>query len=101
MTDVIGRQLPMSAISNAVLLSGEEQRRVLALPREEIDAGVTEAVREERALIAEAVGPSGTMGPVPSSFMTTMVRDADRRAYTYACKTACKSFQIPGINSVQ
>jgi hypothetical protein len=84
MTEVLGRQLPMSAISNAVLLSEEEQRRVLALPREEVDAGVTEAIREERGRIAEAVGPGATMGPIPSSFMTTMIRDADRRAFTYA-----------------
>ncbi len=62
MTEVLGRQLPMSAISNAVLLSAEEQRRVLALSREEVDAGVTESIREERARIAEAFGAGGTMG---------------------------------------
>jgi hypothetical protein len=86
MTEVLGRQLPMSAISNAVLLSGEEQRRLLALPREEINTGVTEAIREERARVAGAAGFGGTMGPVPSSFMTTMVRDGDRRAFTYAVR---------------
>jgi hypothetical protein len=38
MTDVLGRQLPMAAMSNAVLLQPDEQKRVLALARNEIDA---------------------------------------------------------------
>lgn len=84
MTEVLGRQLPMSAMSNAILLNLDEQQRVLALPREEINVGITQAIRDERDKIAAAIGPGGTMGPVPSSFSTTMVRDALRSACTYA-----------------
>ncbi|MDR3561963.1 MAG: hypothetical protein P4N59_11090 [Negativicutes bacterium] len=85
MTEVLGRQLPMAAMSNAILLSMDEQRRVLALPRNEVDVGITQAIRDERDRIAAAIGPGGgTMGPLPSSFSTTMVRDAFREACTYA-----------------
>lgn len=84
MTDVLGRQLPMAAMSNAIQLGHEEKRRILALPREEIDVGTTQAIRDERDRIAGAVGPGGTMGPVPFSFLTTMRRDATREATTYA-----------------
>lgn len=84
MTEVLGHQLSMAAIKNAILLDKDEQQRVLALPREEIDVGITQAIRDERDKIAAAVGPGGTMGPVPSSFSTTMIRDAFREAWTYA-----------------
>lgn len=84
MTEVLGRQLPMAAMSNAILLRLDEQQRVLALAREEIDVGLTQAIRDERDKIAAVVGPGGTMGPVPSSFSTTMVRDTFREACTYA-----------------
>lgn len=84
MTEVLGRQLPMSAMSNAVLLTPEEQQRILALPREEMDVGQTKAIRDERERIAAAIGPGGTMGPVPSSFTKTVIRDALREACTYA-----------------
>jgi hypothetical protein len=84
MTKVLGRQLPMTAMSNAVPLGMDEQRRVLALQREEIDVGLTQAIRDERDKIAAEVGLGGTMGPVPSSFSTTMVRGAFREASTYA-----------------
>lgn len=84
MTDVLGRQLPMAAMTNAVLLDPQEQQRVLMLPRQEIDVGLTQAIRDERQRVASAVGSGGTMGPVPSSFMTTTIRDAGREASTYA-----------------
>ena len=84
MTEVLGRQLPMSAMTNAILLLPDEQRRLLVLKRVEIDVGITQAIRDERESIASAVGTGGTMGPIPSSFSTIMVRDAVREACTYA-----------------
>lgn len=84
MTEVLGRQLPMAAMSNAILLSEAEQQRVLALARNEIDVARTQAIRDERDSIAAEVGPGGTMGPIPSSFLTTVVRNADQAACTYA-----------------
>ena len=80
-----------AAISNAVLLSPDEQERVLALPRGEIDVAVTRAIGDEREAIAAAVGPGGTMGPIPSSFTTTVIRDAFKRASTYAFRFGTKN----------
>ncbi len=84
LTEFLGRQLPMAAIANAVLLSDEEHERILALPREEMDVAATEAIWRERDEIFKAVGPGGTMGPIPASFLTKMFRDADQAAVTYA-----------------
>lgn len=91
MTEVIGRQLPMAAISNAVLLSSDEQVRVLALARAEIDVAVTQAIWNERQIVADAVGPGGTMGPIPTSFTATVVKDALKAASTYAYRFGTKS----------
>jgi hypothetical protein len=91
MTQVLGRQLPMSAMSNAVLLSTDERDRVLALPRQEVDVGLTQAIREERAAITEAIGPGGTMGPIPSSYTSKVVKDADKEAATYAFRFGSKN----------
>lgn len=90
MTEVLGRQLPMSAISNAVLLSSVEQERILSLARSEIDVAVTRAIFDEREAIAAAVGPGGTMGPIPSSYTTTVMRDASKGASTYAFRFGSK-----------
>ena len=84
MIEVLGRQLPMAAISNAVLLSDAERERVLALAREEVNVAVTQAIWDEREAIAAVIGPGGTMGPIPSSFTTTVIRDAFKEASTYA-----------------
>jgi hypothetical protein len=91
MTDVIGRQLPMSAMSNAVPLSKEEQIRVLELPREEFDVAATLAVWHEREEIAYLKGVGGTMGPIPSSFTAKMKRDALQPAVTYAFRFGTKN----------
>lgn len=79
----IGR-LPMAAMSNAVLLSPEQRSAILALDREEIDVAQTKAIWDEREQIAAEVGPGGTMGPIPTSFLTTTHRDALQPASTYA-----------------
>lgn len=84
LTEVLGRQLSMAAISNAVALSAAGQAMILRLAREEIDVAETEAIRDERETIAAAIGPGGTMGPLPVSFTTRVLRDADRQATTYA-----------------
>jgi hypothetical protein len=84
LTAVLGRQLSMAATSNALPLSTAEQEQILTLPRVEIDVAETEAIRNERERIAAAVGPGGTMGPIPASFTTRVLRDADREATTYA-----------------
>lgn len=84
MTEVIGRQLSMAAMGNAVLLAPEEMVRVLALAREEIDVAVTKAIWDEREQIAAIIGPGGTMGPIPTSFTSTVVKDAFKAASTYA-----------------
>ena len=84
MTEVVGHQLSMAAMSNAVLLSPDEQARVLALPHSEINVAVTRAIWDEREKIAAVVGPDGTMGPIPTSFTTQMVKDAFKDASTYA-----------------
>lgn len=91
MTEVLGRELPMAAISNAVLLSPAEQERVLALPREEFNVAVTRAIWDEREAVAAVVGPGGTMGPIPSSFTTTVMRDALKAASTYAFRFGSKN----------
>ncbi len=91
MTEVLGRQLPMSAISNAVPLSAAEQERVLALPRAEFNVAVTQAIWDEREAIATTVGPGGTMGPIPSSFTTTVIKDTFKEASTYAFRFAAKN----------
>ena len=83
MTQILGGQLPMSAIKNAVLLSPDRAGRILALPRAEFDVGLTEAIRAERAAISSAVGPSGTMGPIPTSYSYVAGTDASRPASTY------------------
>lgn len=91
MTEVIGHQLSMAARSNAVLLSLDEQARVLALARAEIDVAVTRAIWDERERIADAVGPGGTMGPIPTSFTATVVKDAFKEASTYAYRFGTKN----------
>ena len=91
MTEVLGRQLPMSAISNAVLLSEAEQESVLALPRAEINVAVTRVIWDEREAIAAAIGLGGTMGPIPSSFTAIIVRDAFKEASTYAFRFGTKN----------
>ena len=90
MKEVVGRQLPRHASSSAVLLDEAEQGRVLALAREELDVAFTRTVWDEREAVAAAVGPDGTMGPVPASFTTAMVRDAFREASTYAFRFGSK-----------
>lgn len=89
--EVLGHQLPMAAISNAVPLSNEEVRRVLALPRTEVNTATTAAIYEERAVIAAAVGVGGTMGPIPASFTSTRVKDALKPAVTYAFRFGTKN----------
>jgi hypothetical protein len=84
MTATLGRQLPMSAMSNTVLLTDIERDRILGLAREEIDVAQTNFISNERDRIAKIVGPGGTMGPVPSSFLSKVHRDALREASTYA-----------------
>jgi hypothetical protein len=83
MTEVLGRQLPMSAIKNAILLNPLEQERVMALPRAEFDVAVTLDIWNERERIYLEVGPGGTMGPIPASFTTTTTHDALKEATTY------------------
>ena len=90
MTEVLGRQLPMAAISNAVLLTDEEKARILALPRKEFDVAVTRTIWDERDAVSQLVGPGGTMGPIPSSFLSTAHRDALKPAVTYAFRFANK-----------
>lgn len=91
MTEVIGRQLPMAAMNNAVLLSQDEQARVLALPREEINVAVTQAIWDEREMISAAIGPGGTIGPIPTSFTATVIKDAFKEASTYAYRFGAKN----------
>ncbi len=85
-SEIYGNRLPMSAISNAVRLSDEQQAKLLSQRRAEIDMATTEAVWEERAAILKIVGKGGTMGPIPSSFTTTMARNALRAASTYVLR---------------
>lgn len=82
--DVIGRQLPQSARSHAILLEPYEQQSILALPRREINVAFTRAIFDEREEIAKIVGSGGTMGPIPSSFTTEVTRDCFKEAFTYA-----------------
>lgn len=91
MTEVIGRQLSMAARSNAELLPPNEQARVLALPREEMNVAVTQAIWDEREMIDLAVGPGGTMGPIPTSFTSTVIRDALAPASAYAFRFGTKN----------
>lgn len=84
LTDVLGRQLPMAAISNAILLPQHEQSAILALPRTEFDVALTRAIWDERERIAQLVGPGGTLGPIPTSFTTQIKKDALQPASTYA-----------------
>ncbi len=88
--DVLGR-LPMAAISDAVLMSQEQQTAILTQRREELDVARTKAAWDEREQIASKVGHGGTMGPIPSSFLTTTARNALQPASTYA-------FQFGGRN---
>ncbi len=90
LTEVLGGQLTMAATSNAVLLGPDDQDAILALPREEIDVAQTEAVWNERAAVEAEVGPGGTMGPIPASFVTTMRRNSLRAAKTYVFQFGSK-----------
>jgi hypothetical protein len=91
MTEIVGHQLSMAAMSNAILLSSDEQSRILSLAREEINVAVTKAIWDEREKIAAAVGSGGTMGPIPASFASTIVRDALKEASTYAYRFGTKN----------
>ncbi len=91
LVEVLGRQLPMAAISNAVLLSDEESRRVLALPREEVNIATTQAIYDERAAISAVVGPGETVGPIPASFTSTTVKGIIKPAVTYAFRFGAKN----------
>lgn len=91
MTEVVGRQLPMAAMNNAIPLSQDEQARILALAREEIQVAISQAIWNERDKIASAVGSGGTMGPIPTSFTSTVVREAFEQASTYAYRFGTKN----------
>jgi hypothetical protein len=49
--DVLARQLPMSAISGAVLLENSEAAKVLALPHSPINLPQSEAIKRERGIV--------------------------------------------------
>lgn len=84
MTEILRRQLPMAAMNNAVLLTSEEQARVLGLPRQEIDVATTQAILDERTRLIDISKKGGTTGPIPSSFDTSVSRDVQQPASTYA-----------------
>ena len=57
---------------------------MLAFPREEINVVFTQTAWDEREKMAGIVGPGGTMGPIPTSFTSTLLKDAFKEASTYA-----------------
>lgn len=83
LTDVM-KQLPQSARVRAVLLSPEDQEKVLALKKQEIT--VHPAISAFRDM-SDALGKSGpTNGLAPASWSKTVSRDIEGAAFTYACQ---------------
>ena len=90
LVEVLGRQLPMSAIKNAVFLSQGQVDLILKLPREEVEVRLTPDGLVERDVIATAVGSGGTMGPPPSSHTALVTKNALQSASTYAFRFGTK-----------
>lgn len=65
-------------------MEADEQKRILALARLEVNVAATKAIYDERERISVEVGSGGTMGPVPSSFVTQVTRNTLKEASTYA-----------------
>ena len=83
LTDIM-EQLPYSATIRAILLSPENQKKIMALKREELI--IHPAINDFRDM-SDALGKSGpTNGPAPSSWSKTVSRDIEGAALTYACQ---------------
>lgn len=82
--DVLAEQLPYHATSQAVLLSQDDARAVLALDAVEVELPVTEALQKARLLDQALSQGKPTTGPTPASWTGTTGRSVDRQAFTYA-----------------
>ncbi len=83
--DVLSEQLPMYATVGAVLLSAEDRRAVLAIPR--IEAPVRETKFLSRLKAGQdALQQGPTRGPSPTEWTATTTRNLGESSYTYALR---------------
>jgi hypothetical protein len=84
--DVLAEQLPYNATPQAVELSSEDTRAVMALTAVEVELPPSKVLTNAR-LLDKALGAARpTTGPTPSSWNSSTGRDVNRRAFTYVLR---------------
>lgn len=79
----IGRQFTREANTRGVLLTAEEQERVLSLPCLEVPVQDTAFIRRQRSKLEMLMMGRPTTGPVPASWSKFVTRNADTASFTY------------------